>query len=89
MIAWYLAEHPLPPKSKQLLIAAILIVIPTLLIARQPDLGTALLVASSGAGVLFFCRPFLAIHSGYCCRIGLVNAYHFGILCVAINVIGC
>ena len=54
MIAWYLAEHPLPPKSKQLFIAAILIVIPTLLIAKQPDLGTALLVASSGAGVLFF-----------------------------------
>jgi rod shape determining protein RodA len=54
MIAWYLAEHPLPPKSRQLFIAAILIVIPTLLIAKQPDLGTALLVASSGAGVLFF-----------------------------------
>ncbi|MEY3288577.1 MAG: hypothetical protein RLZZ419_819 [Pseudomonadota bacterium] len=54
MIAWYLAEYPLPPKSKQLFIAAILIVIPTLLIAKQPDLGTALLVASSGAGVLFF-----------------------------------
>lgn len=54
MIAWYLAEHPLPPKWKQLCIAAVLIVIPTLLIAKQPDLGTALLVASSGAGVLFF-----------------------------------
>ncbi|MDD2660499.1 MAG: rod shape-determining protein RodA [Methylococcales bacterium] len=54
MIAWYLAEYPLPPKAKQLFIATILIVIPTLLIAKQPDLGTALLVASSGAGVLFF-----------------------------------
>jgi rod shape determining protein RodA len=54
MIAWYLAEHPLPPKTKELFIATVLIIIPTLLIARQPDLGTALLVASSGAGVLFF-----------------------------------
>ncbi len=54
MIAWYLAEHALPPKPKQLLIASILIVIPTLLIAKQPDLGTALLVASSGAAILFF-----------------------------------
>ncbi len=54
MISWYLAEYPLPPKPKQLFIATILIVIPTLLIAKQPDLGTALLVASSGAGVLFF-----------------------------------
>ncbi len=54
MIAWYLAEYPMPPKAKQLFIASILIIIPTLLIAKQPDLGTALLVASSGAGVLFF-----------------------------------
>jgi rod shape determining protein RodA len=54
MVAWYLSEHPLPPRPKQLLIASILILVPTLLIAKQPDLGTAILVASSGAGVLFF-----------------------------------
>ena len=40
MIAWYLAEYPLPPKSKQFFIAIILIAVPTLLIAKQPDLGT-------------------------------------------------
>jgi rod shape determining protein RodA len=54
MIAWYLSEHALPPKFKQLSVATVLILVPTLLIAKQPDLGTALLVASSGAGVLFF-----------------------------------
>ncbi len=54
MIAWYLADHPLPPNVKQLFTATILIFVPTLLIAKQPDLGTALLVASSGVGVLFF-----------------------------------
>jgi rod shape determining protein RodA len=54
MVAWYLAEHALPPKPQHLLMAVILIIIPTLLIAKQPDLGTALLVASSGAAVLFF-----------------------------------
>jgi rod shape determining protein RodA len=54
MISWYLSEHPLPPKWKQLGIASLFIIIPTLLIAKQPDLGTALLVASSGAAVLFF-----------------------------------
>jgi rod shape determining protein RodA len=54
MIAWYLAEHSLPPHPKQLLIASVLIILPTLLIAKQPDLGTALLVASSGAAVIFF-----------------------------------
>ncbi len=54
MIAWFLADRPLPPRPKQLLVATVLILLPTLLIAKQPDLGTALLVASSGAGVLFF-----------------------------------
>ena len=54
MISWYLAEHVLPPKPQQLLIASILILIPTLLIAKQPDLGTAVLVAASGGAVLFF-----------------------------------
>ena len=54
MIAWFLADRPLPPRPQQLLVATVLILLPTLLIAKQPDLGTALLVASSGAGVLFF-----------------------------------
>jgi len=54
MIAWYLAEHPMPPKKKHLIVAGLLIIIPTVLIAKQPDLGTALLVFSSGAAVLFF-----------------------------------
>ncbi len=54
MIAWFLSGYALPPRPKQLFIAAILILIPTLLIAKQPDLGTSLLVASSGLAVLFF-----------------------------------
>ena len=53
MIAWFLAEQRLPPRWRRLLIAAVLIVIPVLLIAKQPDLGTALLVASAGIFVLF------------------------------------
>jgi rod shape determining protein RodA len=54
MIAWFLADYSLPPKPEQLAIATLLILIPTLLIVVQPDLGTAILVASSGAAVLFF-----------------------------------
>lgn len=53
MIAWYLAEKPLPPTWQRLAIAAVLIVVPVLLIAKQPDLGTSLLVASAGIFVLF------------------------------------
>ncbi len=54
MVAWYLSEHALPPKPKHVVGAATLLLLPVLLIAKQPDLGTALLVASSGAAVLFF-----------------------------------
>jgi len=53
MLAWYLAERPLPPSGLRVFWAAVLTAIPVLLIARQPDLGTALLVASAGAMVLF------------------------------------
>jgi len=48
MAAWYLHERPIPPRFSQLLILGVIIVVPTILIARQPDLGTALLVAASG-----------------------------------------
>ncbi len=54
MVAWYLAENPLPPSRKALIVASLMIVIPTFLIIRQPDLGTALVVASSGLFVLLF-----------------------------------
>jgi len=52
MVAWYVAERPLPPAYKVLGVAVLILVVPTLLIAEQPDLGTALLVASSGTFVL-------------------------------------
>ncbi len=54
MVAKFLSQYALPPKSKQFFIATVFIIIPTILIAKQPDLGTSLLVASSGAAVLFF-----------------------------------
>ncbi|MCL1078653.1 rod shape-determining protein RodA [Parashewanella spongiae] len=52
-MAWYISKFPLPPKKRYLAGAAILLLIPTLLIAKQPDLGTSILVASSGIFVLF------------------------------------
>ena len=53
MVAYYLGSRTLPPSFLRILVAGILVVVPTLLIARQPDLGTALLIACSGAFVLF------------------------------------
>jgi rod shape determining protein RodA len=53
MIAWYLAEKRLPPSWQRLAFAVLLTVVPVLLIAKQPDLGTALLVGCAGIFVLF------------------------------------
>jgi len=53
MVASYLADSRLPPNRWQLLTAGVLIAVPMLMIAKQPDLGTALLIASSGFFVVF------------------------------------
>lgn len=52
-LAWYLARHNLPPSFKRIMVSMLLIVVPVILIARQPDLGTAMLVMVSGVFVLF------------------------------------
>ncbi|HET6656020.1 MAG TPA: rod shape-determining protein RodA [Gammaproteobacteria bacterium] len=53
MIAWYLHSRPLPPNWRMLATALILIMVPVSLIARQPDLGTSLLVLSAGCFGIF------------------------------------
>lgn len=53
MLAWLLQATPLPPRTGVLVVAALLIALPVLLIAEQPDLGTALLVAISAVCLLF------------------------------------
>jgi len=52
MAAWYLHDRQLPPRLGQILIIAVAIFVPTVLIANQPDLGTALLIAASGVIVV-------------------------------------
>ena len=54
MLAWYFAEHPIPPRFWRLLLAAALVAVPVALIAKQPDLGTAMLISVGGFLVLFF-----------------------------------
>jgi len=54
MVSWYLSEYPLPPDSKRLVVAMMIIGIPFILIVKQPDLGTSLLVAGAGFFALFF-----------------------------------
>jgi rod shape determining protein RodA len=53
MVAWYLAGTRLPPRYWQCLLALVIVAAPAVLIAEQPDLGTALLVGTAGAFVIF------------------------------------
>ena len=49
LAAWYLHDRPLPPDSRAMLTLAVIIFLPAGLVAMQPDLGTAALIAASGA----------------------------------------
>ncbi|PJG85133.1 rod shape-determining protein RodA [Conservatibacter flavescens] len=53
MVAVYLGKRALPPSLSNTLIALVLIIVPTLLVAIQPDLGTSILVSASGIFVVF------------------------------------
>ncbi|MCB1894798.1 MAG: rod shape-determining protein RodA [Zoogloeaceae bacterium] len=54
MLAWYFHHREGAVNARDFVAAGILLVIPVGLIVRQPDLGTALLVAAAGFFVLFF-----------------------------------
>ncbi|MCP4188307.1 MAG: rod shape-determining protein RodA [Gammaproteobacteria bacterium] len=53
VVAAYLSSRLLPVGWKELIVSVVLVMIPVLMIARQPDLGTAILVGSAGFFVLF------------------------------------
>ena len=53
MIAWWLTRHKLPPTLSQLVIAALMIALPVALVAKQPDLGTSIIIAVSGFFTIF------------------------------------
>ena len=52
MTAWYLHDREIPPKLRHITVIAVLIAVPTYLIAKQPDLGTSILIAASGIVVI-------------------------------------
>jgi rod shape determining protein RodA len=53
MLAWYFHRRAATLRLGDYVIAAVLLVVPTALIIRQPDLGTALLVLATGCYVIF------------------------------------
>jgi rod shape determining protein RodA len=54
MLAWYFHKHESTLKLRNFAVAAMLLIVPLGLIARQPDLGTAALVGAAGFYVIFF-----------------------------------
>ncbi len=54
MLAWYFQLHEATLKLRHFGIASLIIAVPFLLILRQPDLGTSMLIGASGFYVLFF-----------------------------------
>ncbi|HMB59914.1 MAG TPA: rod shape-determining protein RodA [Xanthomonadales bacterium] len=53
MVAWFFHPLNLPPSFRATVVAFVLLLVPALLIARQPDLGTALLIGVSGCITIF------------------------------------
>jgi rod shape determining protein RodA len=53
MLAWYFQRREATLKVRDYVVAALMLAVPALLIARQPDLGTALLVLAAGFYVIF------------------------------------
>ena len=54
MVAWYFQKHEMGLRWYHYIIALILVIVPGILILKQPDLGTATLIMASGLFVIFF-----------------------------------
>ena len=53
MLAWYFQKHEAMLRARDWVVAALILLLPVALIARQPDLGTAILVFAAGFFVIF------------------------------------
>jgi len=53
-LAAYFHQREAAPRGRDFVVAALLVALPVALVARQPDLGTALLIAAAGGYVIFF-----------------------------------
>lgn len=53
MVARYIGRRSLPPTFQTLMMSLVMVCVPTILIAKQPDLGTSILIAASGVFVIF------------------------------------
>lgn len=52
MLAWVLSKKPSPPSTRLLILCGFLLIVPVFLTAKQPDLGTATIIAMAGFSVI-------------------------------------
>ncbi len=65
MLAWVLSDRSLPPKFFWVLLCGIILIIPVLLTAKQPDLGTAIMIAMAGFSVLVLAGMYWRLILGF------------------------
>ena len=53
MVAWFISRSEMPPRLWRIALGGVFTLVPVVLVMRQPDLGTSLLIVASGAFVLF------------------------------------
>jgi rod shape determining protein RodA len=80
MLAWYFNRYEATLKLKNYIVAVFLLVAPVALIARQPDLGTALLISAAGGYVLFLAGLSWRIIAGLCISAAACMPFVWGIL---------
>lgn len=66
IMAWYFDKYEITLRLRDYVGATLLLLLPVILILRQPDLGTALLIASSGFYVLYLAGLSWRIIAGLC-----------------------
>jgi len=84
-IASILSQKTLPPRAFPVIISLLGIAIVMLLIAKQPDLGTALLIGASGIYVLFFSGFRIRLLKNAWFNLGLILGVLGGLLYLAWN----
>jgi len=70
LCAWYLRERPLPPSAPSLILLTVLILLPSGIVAMQPDLGTAALIMIAGVLVVIMAGLQLRVMAG----LGMIGA---------------
>ena len=70
MVARFIGKRSLPPSFQTLVLSLVMVCVPTILIAKQPDLGTSILIAASGIFVIFLAGISWKIIFAAVCSLG-------------------